>query len=107
MRCYRDCLVADRHCGWNLTDFDDHLDLWVATESPPDDVRAIVAAWVLSRFDDPYRGMRRETDGHPNLWFGMVPRSRRADSAVYCSCLIFETVGTVRCVSIATLSWPA
>ncbi len=51
--------------------------------------------------------MRREPGGHPNLWFGMIPGSRHGDQAVYCSCLVFEQTGAVRCNSVTTLSWPA
>jgi hypothetical protein len=99
--------VVSRPGGWNLTGFDDHLDIWQRIESPPGDLRRLVTLWVLSRFEDPYAGMRREPGGHPNLWFGPIPASRRGDTAVYCSYLIFEATGTVRCNSITTLSWPA
>jgi hypothetical protein len=93
--------------GWNLSDFEDHLDRWIRQESPTEDLRVAVAHWLLSRIEDPYQGMRREPDGHPNLWFGMIPGTRHGNQAVYCSFLIFEQTGTVRCNSIATLSWPA
>jgi hypothetical protein len=99
--------VTRRAGGWNLSDFDEQLDLWQELAKPSDDVRLLVTAWVLSRIEDPYQGLRREPDGHPQLWFGMAPGSRRGYGAVYCSCLIFEQTGTVRCNSITTLSWPA
>jgi hypothetical protein len=99
--------VGSRSGGWNLTGFDEHLDLWEQLGSPAGDLRRTVTAWVLSRIEDPYQGMRREQNGHPNLWFGMVPGSKRGENAVFCSYLIFEATGTVRCNSIATLSWPA
>ena len=86
--------------GWNLAEFEEWLNRWIAQESPSEDLRLAVAHWLLSRLEDPYQGMRREAEGHPNLWFGMV-------QAVYCSYLIFEQTGTVRCNSLSTLSWPA
>lgn len=57
---------------WALTRFDECLDRWIDVEDPPDDLRLIVTAWVLSRFDDPYQGVVREPN-FPNLWFGRVP----------------------------------
>lgn len=93
--------------GWNLTGFEECLTRWIEVESPSGDLRLAVAAWLPSRIDDPYQGMRREPEGHPNLWFGLIPGTGHAGQAVYCSCLIFEQTGTVRCNSIATLSWPA
>jgi hypothetical protein len=51
--------------------------------------------------------MRRESEGHPNLWFGMMPGTRRGSEAVFCSYMIFEQTGTVRCNSLTNLSWPA
>ena len=83
------------------------MDLWESLSSPSDELRLLVTAWTLSRIEDPYQGMRREPGGHPNLWFGMVPGSRHGREAVYCSYLVFEQTGTVRCNSIATLGWPA
>jgi hypothetical protein len=104
--------VAKRKGGWNLTGFDEHLELWIQLSSPSDDLRVIVANWLLSRIDDPYQGMQREAEGHsnlghPNLWFGMIPGTRHGYQAVYCSYLIFEQTGTVRCNSVMTLHWPA
>jgi len=98
--------VPKPEAGWNLTGFDDHLDNWIGLESPSDELRHSVASWLLSRIDDPYYGMRREPP-HPNLWFGMIPGTRHGTQAVYCSYLIFEQTGTVRCNSVTTLSWPA
>lgn len=95
-----------RNGGWNLAAFEEHIELWIQQEAPTDDLRLTVANWLLSRIDDPYLGMRRETDGHSNLWFGMIPGTRHGHSAVCCSYLIFEQTGTVRCNSLATLSWP-
>lgn len=99
--------MPKRDAGWNLAGFEEHLERWIQQESPSEDVRFAVASWLLSRIEDPYHGMRREPEGHPNLWFGMVPGTLQGHEAVYCSYLIFERTGTVRCNSVTTLSWPA
>lgn len=91
---------------WHLDGFIDRLDTWIATEDPPDDLRLIVTAWVLTRYDDPYQGVRREP-GFPNLWFGPVPGSQHhQNSVVACSYWIEEQRHAVRCDSVATLSLP-
>ena len=62
---------------WQLKDFEESLDHWISLESPDDDLRLVVTAWVLTRFDDPYQGVRREP-GFANLWFGPIPGSVQA-----------------------------
>jgi hypothetical protein len=92
--------------GWRLTGFLDRLDEWAAQESPGDDLRLIVTSWIMSRFDDPYQGVRRE-GGMPNLWFGVVPWSGDgAGGVVVCAYWIEEATHTVRCDSFATLRLP-
>lgn len=59
---------------WALEGFLDRLDAWAEFESPKDDLRLIVTAWILTRYDDPYQGVRREP-GFANLWFGAIPNS--------------------------------
>lgn len=91
---------------WHLEGFLDRLDHWINTESPSEDLRLTVTAWVLTRYDDPYQGMRREP-GFDNLWFGPVPRSQHNQTyVVVCSYWIEEQPHTVRCDSIATLTLP-
>jgi len=91
---------------WALERFGDCLDRWIERDNPPQDVRLVVTNWVLSRFDDPYQGVRRETD-FDNLWYGTVPSSRHGDEqAVLCSYWISEREHVVVCESIATLSLP-
>jgi len=92
--------------GWRLVGFLDCLDDWAAQEQPSDDLRVVVTAWVLTRFDDPYAGVYRQP-GHPNLWYGVVPESsdgRR--NVVVCGYWIEERDRTVRCDSFATLAVP-
>ena len=75
--------------------------------SGEDDVALIngVGAWILSRFDDPYQGMRREP-GFDNLWYGPVPGTLRGGEQVTCSYMIVESGRVVYGKSIATLSLP-
>lgn len=98
--------VPERSSAWTLEGFLDRLDAWVELESPADDLRLIVTAWVLTRYDDPYQGVRRER-GFPNLWFGAIPHSYDGRGAVVaCSYWIEESRHTVRCDSFATLGLP-
>jgi hypothetical protein len=91
---------------WTLERFGECLDQWIERDQPPQDVRLVVTSWVLSRFEDPYLGVRRE-GGFDNLWYGTVPQSRHGNAqAVLCSYWISERAHTVTCESIATLSLP-
>jgi hypothetical protein len=92
--------------AWRLEGFGECLDEWAARDLPSGDLRVVVTAWVITRFDDPYQGVRREP-GFENLWFGPVPGSGDGQgNAVACSYWIEEAARTVRCDSIATLSQP-
>jgi hypothetical protein len=75
-------------------------------DSPPDEVRLIVAAWVIGRFDDPYQGMNREP-GFANLWYGRIPGTVFKGNVVTCSYWIEATDWKVRCNAFATLRYPA
>jgi hypothetical protein len=91
---------------WHLEGFEEQLDAWAERESSPDDLKLIVMAWLLSRMDSPYVGVRREP-GFPNLWFGPVPGSEDGvGRVVCCSYWIFEERHLVRCNSFATLNLP-
>lgn len=90
---------------WRLEGFLDRLDAWAKLESPSDDLRLIVTAWVLTRYDDPYQGVRRER-GFANLWFGPIPESDDGTTVVACAYWIEESGRAVRCDSFATLSRP-
>jgi len=90
---------------WQLKDFEESLDHWISLESPDDDLRLVVTAWVLTRFDDPYQGVRREP-GFANLWFGPIPGSVQAGRIVVCSYLITDRERLVKCNSFATLRLP-
>jgi len=59
---------------WTLEGFLERLDAWAELESPKNDLLLIVTAWVMTRYDDPYQGIRRK-NGFPNLWFGAIPNS--------------------------------
>ena len=90
---------------WTLIDFEYHLDIWIRNFDPTQELINEVGAWILSRFDDPYQGMRREP-GFENLWYGPVPGTMRGGEQVTCSYMIVESAHTVHCRSIATLSVP-
>ena len=90
---------------WQLEDFEESLDHWILLESPDDDLRLVVTAWVLTRFDDPYQGVRREP-GFANLWFGPIPGSVQAGRIVVCSYMITDRERLVKCNSFATLRLP-
>lgn len=90
---------------WVLDNFLETFDVWVASEDPSVEVRSAVLAWVFSRAEDPYAGVRREV-GFANLWFGAIPRTLRMDTVVACSYWVEERRNVVRCDSLATLSLP-
>lgn len=91
---------------WTLEGFLDWLDAWAELESPKDDLRLTVTAWIMTRYDDPYQGVRRE-NGFANLWFGAIPNtSDGSGSVVTCSYWIEESSRTVRCDNFGTLSLP-
>lgn len=92
---------------WRLENFLDRLDAWVALERPDRDLRLVVTAWIMSRYTDPYQGVRRQR-GFDNLWYGRVPRAvDLQDRQVVCSYWIFERTGVVRCDNFGSLSWPS
>jgi hypothetical protein len=97
--------VPDRTpAGWTLVGFLDCLDAWVERESPADDIRYAATSWILTRYDDPYQGVRRE-NRFPNLWFGAIPNTGHGlGYVVGCAYWIDEATRTVECDSFATLS---
>ena len=93
-------MEPDRPQSWKLVRFIEHLDRWARAESPGQDTRLRVIAWVMARHDDPYAGVVREP-GFANLWYGRVPNTRdRAGTLVTCSYFIFEKTRVIRCNSI-------
>jgi hypothetical protein len=96
--------VPDGVSGWTLVGFLECLDAWIDRDSPSDDLRYTVTAWIMTRYDDPYQGVRRE-DRYPNLWFGAIPNSGHGlGYVVGCAYWIEEGSRTVQCDSFATLS---
>ena len=90
---------------WQLVNFEDSLDHWILLESPDDDLRLVVTAWVLTRMDDPYQGVHREP-GFANLWFGGIPDSVQAGRIVVCSYFIVDKQRLLNCNGFATLRLP-
>jgi hypothetical protein len=97
--------VADGAAQWVLRDFLDQLDAWIDTDKPPQDLINHVTAWIMSRADDPYRGVRREPS-FPNLWYVTVPGSYVDGAVVLCSYFIVETLHEVHCKGFGTVGWP-
>lgn len=91
---------------WTLENFIERFDAWAELESPKADLRFIVMSWILTRYDDPYQGVRREV-GFPNLWFGPIPNSQDGSGhVVTCAYYIKESSRTVCCDIFGTLSLP-
>lgn len=66
----------------------------------------MVTAWIMSRYDNPYSGVRREYHDE-NLWFGPVPGSAHGvGQVVVCSYWIQERTRTVVCNGFAPLDLP-
>jgi hypothetical protein len=92
--------------AWTLEGFGEGLDRWAESEDPNADLRLVVTSWVLSRFDDPYQGVRRER-GFSNLWFGVVPNTLHdGGKVVVCSYWVKEAEHIVRCDNFGTLNLP-
>lgn len=91
---------------WTLQDFLLRFDQWAAQEDPDEDLRLQVIAWILSRADDPYQGVRREP-GFDNLWYGSIPFTQHdRDQVVICAYWIHELSRAVRCERFGSLSLP-
>lgn len=94
---------------WRLTEFDQRFEAWLARDNPTPDLSAAVAAWMLTRMEDPYEGAKREP-GFPNLWSAQVAGSatgRPGDiTVVLCSFWINESDHTVECDNFSILSYP-
>ena len=91
---------------WHLVRFTEELDLWVERAAAPADLVLLILPWIMSRIDDPYRGVRRAA-GFDNLWFGPIPGTDDGSGRVVsCSYWITETSHSVRCNSFSTLHRP-
>lgn len=92
--------------AWTFVNFVGCLDAWVDREKPDQDLRVIVAQWVMARHDDPYAGVRRVPDTE-NRWFARIRDTYRPDgSVVTCTYRIFEADRIVECEWIASLNMP-
>lgn len=91
---------------WTLQDFLLRLDQWASQEGASPDLRLEVTAWIFSRADDPYQGVRR-APGFDNLWYGQIPHTvHESDQAVMCAYWVHEQSRTVRCDRFGTLRMP-
>lgn len=99
--------VSSPSRSWTLQNTEDALDRWIALDDPPQDLRIHVLTWMLSRVDNPYRGLRR-TPGFTNVWFGPVPETldETASTVLTVTLLIDEPTRVVRFDGIVMLSWP-
>ncbi len=70
------------------------------------DLRVEVIAWILSRAEDPYQGVRREP-GFDNPWYGSIPFTQHdRGQVVICAYWIHERSRAVRCERFGSLSLP-
>jgi hypothetical protein len=97
--------VPPEGVGWALENAIEALDSWAQRETPSQDLRLIVADWVMTRHEDPYRGMQRQ-QGFANLWTGPIRETTWRGRVVTCTCMIFESRRTVRFDTFTTLSLP-
>ena len=82
------------------------FDEWVDLEGPSTDLRIAVLAWIQTRSEIPYEGVRRQAE-LDHLWFGAVPGTLHGfGQVVVCSYWIFEAEHRIRCDRFATLSTP-
>jgi hypothetical protein len=92
--------------AWRLRDFEKQFDEWMERDPQPVRLRHIVQAWVVTRYVDPYEGVRQQ-EGFDNLWAGKVPGTEDGcGHAVSCSYWIEESTHTVKCNSFAILGEP-
>jgi hypothetical protein len=98
--------VPNPSATWKLVDFAERLDIWIELEQPPTEVVSEVAAWALTRSEDPYRNATREGAefGHENLWQAKVPASLYDGKVVVCSYLIVEREHEVYCNLFGSLT---
>jgi len=94
--------VAD---DWQLFQFIEKLNEWAATEGPSEDLRSIVADWVIDLHSNPYADLRPQR-GFPDLWFSGIPGTSDGHSKVTCTARINPIQRTVTCKGIATLGLP-
>jgi hypothetical protein len=97
--------VPDGAVDWTLERFLERMDTWIERESPSYGLRLVVLDWIMSRHDNPYRGMRRERH-FANLWFGPVPGTEFDGTVIVCSYWIEESTRTLTCYDICTLNNP-
>lgn len=90
---------------WELAGFLERLDVWAEQEQASQDLRLLVTGWILTRYDDPYAGARREA-GFDGLHYCTVPGTAHQGRAVVCSYWVNDGSRTVICSSFATLSLP-
>lgn len=61
----------ERDGEWLVVATEECLERWAAIEHPPEDLRIIVATWLMTRMDNPHRDVDRMPD-FPGWWFGKV-----------------------------------
>jgi hypothetical protein len=91
---------------WQLANFEERLDVWIALDNPPDDVRVQVISLILTRMDDPFASARRSRVSLPLVRI-LVPGSIHApQQIVFRSDWIEHEVHRVSCDSIASPGAP-
>ena len=89
---------------WEFSDFHLHYNQWIEGDSPPDDFRFWVMAWLYQLQDDPkVAAAPADGLGEP-WWFPKVPHAENDTHAVVC---LYSIDGDhVRCSGITTLRKP-
>jgi hypothetical protein len=63
----------DPPAQWVVKDFEWALDVWAATENPPDDLLILIATWGLGLLDEPQRNARPAEGLGGDIWFAIIP----------------------------------
>lgn len=93
---------------YKLEGFIEWMEIWEKNEpisAISDQRRIAVLEWIMSRFNDPYAGARRESVGD-NYWFAKIPWTFHDGQVVVCAFWIYEDSRRVVCDQLGTLSWP-
>ncbi len=91
---------------WEFSDFHERYNEWVDEETPDDEFRFWVMAWLFRLQDDPTTDASLAPElGHP-WWFAKIPNAENETHAVVCLYSIAIDGDEVRCSGFSTLQKP-